>query len=60
VPEQDTRTRLELDLKHLPLGIVPQLEELAAAKGLRPGVYVRTLIIEHVLEKGPDAKAAHS
>jgi hypothetical protein len=55
--------RIQFDLQNLPKGVVPAIRKLAAMKGLTIGLYVRTLVVEHALtslEKGPDAKAAHS
>jgi hypothetical protein len=43
--------RVQLDLAHWPAGIVDHLRELAATKGLSLGVYCRTILIEHALEK---------
>ena len=52
-------SRVQLDLAHFPQGIVPKLEELAKAKGLRLGVYCRTILIEHALAKETHEEAAH-
>ena len=47
-----SETRLELDMKALPEGIVPALRKLANGKGLSVTTYVRTIIVEHVLKSG--------
>jgi hypothetical protein len=48
-------TRVQLDIKQFPPGVVPTLREMARAKGLELAPYCRTVLIEHSVkaEKKP-------
>ena len=52
-------SRVQLDLKLFPDGVIPTLRELAKAKGLELAPYCRTILIEHALEKEKHGEAAH-
>lgn len=44
-------TRVQLDLKQFPAGVIPTLREMAKAKGLELAPYCRTVLIEHSLRE---------
>ena len=54
-----SETRLELDIKSMPLGVIPALRDAGKLKGLSLTAYCRTVLIEHALRmEGKDGDEA--
>ena len=56
----ETETRLELDFKNLPVGVIPKLREMAETKGMKIGPVLRAHICELAIKGETHGEAAHS
>ena len=49
-------TRLELDIRGVPLGVIPTLREKAGTLGLSLTAYCKTVLVEHALKLEQNGK----